>query len=150
MRDHGGQHLDVSDLFRADIEHYVLVFGGSGAVPALEQVGNHDAHLAPLPADQLLQLAKSGWLDVACSKPFPFTTPLQHLTDGQSAGTDLVVSGCVPRRTKPVSHAQAATREEFQVVDHWSDTRRAANCRRVLDDHGGTADADWPNVQAGP
>ena len=74
----------------------------------------------------------------------------QQLIDGQFAGTSLVVGGRVRLRTRPVGHAQASTREEPQVVERWSDMRQAANRRRVLDDYGGTADADWLGVQAGP
>ena len=44
---------------------------------------------------------------------------------------------------------QASTREEHQLVDRWSDLRRAANCRRVFNDRSGTNGADRPSVQAG-
>ena len=53
---HGGEHLHVADLLGADVEDHVLVLGRGAAVPALEQVGHHHGHLAPLAADDLLEL----------------------------------------------------------------------------------------------
>src|SRR3954469_11203609 len=46
----------MRDLLGADVEDHVAVFRGCSAVPALEEIGHHDADLAPLAAQHLLEL----------------------------------------------------------------------------------------------
>ena len=54
--DHRGEHLYVPDLLGADVHEHVAVLGRPAAVPPLEEVAHRHAHLAPLAADQFLQL----------------------------------------------------------------------------------------------
>jgi hypothetical protein len=54
-RDHGRQHLDMSNFLGRDIEHHISIFLGTAAGPALKEIGHHDADLAPLAAKRLLK-----------------------------------------------------------------------------------------------
>lgn len=56
--DHDRKHLDVRDLFGADIEQHVAVLARRAAVPPLEQVLHHDRDLSELPAQHFLQLLR--------------------------------------------------------------------------------------------
>src|SRR5215204_1598656 len=49
-RDHGGDHLHVAYLLCCGVEEHIAVLGWTAAVPPLEEVVHHHAHLAPLAA----------------------------------------------------------------------------------------------------